>query len=212
MDPYAIDNTGRRINTLNIDAGGGLVRITSARANIGYTLSSRDFQKDPEEEEEEEEFDPYSGNNYVASSGGRTDELFGAADNFNRSAFEGRDPASVENPIFGTKIPWNLSLQYAVTYNNSARQGSITNNSLMFRGNVELTPKWRVGLSSGYDFVNKGFTLTQFQFERDLNSFHLKFDWTPFGDFERWYFFIGIKANLLKDLKWENRSQPSNIR
>ena len=105
-----------------------------------------------------------------------------------------------------------MSLQYAVTYNNSARQGSITNNSLMFRGNVELTPKWRVGLSSGYDFVNKGFTLTQFQFERDLNSFHLKFDWTPFGDFERWYFFIGIKANLLKDLKWENRSQPSNIR
>ena len=211
MDPYAIDNTGRRINTLNINAGGGLLRVTSARANIGYTLSSTDFERDRQEREEEEQ-DPYSGSNYVANSGGRTDDLFGAANDFNSSAFEGRDPESVETPIFGTKIPWNLSLQYAVTYNNAARQGDITNHSLMFRGNIELTPKWRVGLSSGYDFVGKGFTLTQFQFERDLNSFHLKFDWTPFGDFERWYFFIGIKANLLKDLKWENRSQPSNIR
>ena len=82
----------------------------------------------------------------------------------------------------------------------------------MFRGNVNLTPRWLVGVSSGYDFVNKGFTLTQLNFERDLDSFHIKFDWVPFGANERWYFFIGIKANILKDLKWENRSQRPQIR
>ncbi|MEJ2163370.1 MAG: putative LPS assembly protein LptD, partial [Robiginitalea sp.] len=210
LDPYAVDNAGRRINTLNLNAGGGLFRVTSARANIGYSISSADFQKDGEEEEQED--DPYGGSAYVASSGGRTDNLFGEANNFNRSAFEGRDPDSVENPPYGNKVTWNVRMQYAVTYNNNRRQGDITNHSLMFSGNVNLTPRWLVGVSSGYDFVNKGFTLTQFRFERDLNSFHLKFDWTPFGEFERWYFFIGIKANLLKDLKWENRSQPGNIR
>jgi len=211
FDPYTVDNTGRRINTLNINAGGGLFRITSARANLSYSISSKDFEKDDRREEDDPE-DPYSGSNYVATSGGRTDELFGRADNFNRSAFEGRDPDAVENPSYGNKVTWDLRLQYAVTYNNSNRQGQITNNSLMFRGNVNLTPRWLVGVSSGYDFVNKGFTLTQLNFERDLDSFHLKFDWVPFGANERWYFFIGIKANILKDLKWENRSQRPQIR
>jgi len=65
-----------------------------------------------------------------------------------------------------------------------------------------------VGVSSVYDIKNKGFTLTQFRIERDLNDFRLNFDWTPFGDYERWYFFIGIKSSLLSDLKWEKRSQP----
>ena len=211
FDPYTVDNSGRRINTLNINAGGGLFRVTSARANLSYSISSKDFEKEKREEEDDPD-DPYSGSNYVATSGGRTDDLFGRADNFNRSAFEGRDPDAVENPSYGNKITWDLRLQYAVTYNNSNRQGEITNNSLMFRGNVNLTPRWLVGVSSGYDFVNKGFTLTQLNFERDLDSFHLKFDWVPFGANERWYFFIGIKANILKDLKWENRSQRPQIR
>ncbi|MDX1333626.1 MAG: putative LPS assembly protein LptD, partial [Robiginitalea sp.] len=210
FDPYTVDNTGRRINTLNINAGGGLFRVTSARANLSYSISSKDFEKDERREEDDPE-DPYSGSNYVATSGGRTDELFGRADNFNRSAFEGRDPDAVENPSYGNKVTWDLRLQYAVTYSNNNRQGDITNNSLMFRGNVNLTPRWLVGVSSGYDFVNKGFTLTQLNFERDLDSFHLKFDWVPFGNNERWYFFIGIKANILKDLKWENRSQRPQI-
>jgi len=210
FDPYTVDNNGRRINTFNINAGGGLFRVTSARANLSYSLSSKDFEKD-ERREEDDPDDPYSGSNYVATSGGRTDELFGRADNFNRSAFEGRDPDAVENPSYGNKVTWDLRLQYAVTYSNSNRQGEITNNSLMFRGNVNLTPRWLVGVSSGYDFVNKGFTLTQLNFERDLDSFHLKFDWVPFGNNERWYFFIGIKANILKDLKWENRSQRPQI-
>jgi hypothetical protein len=78
----------------------------------------------------------------------------------------------------------------------------------MFSGNITLSPGWDVGVSSGYDFVRKGFTVTQLRFRRDLKSFKLNFDWTPFGDFERWYFFIGIKSSILKDLKFENRSQP----
>ncbi|MGI9548234.1 MAG: LPS-assembly protein LptD, partial [Flavobacteriaceae bacterium] len=106
------------------------------------------------------------------------------------------------------KIPWSVSLQYAVTYSNSTRQNEISNNSLMFSGNVDLTPKWKVGVSSGFDFKNQGFTVTQFRFARDLGSFNMTFNWTPFGEFQRWSFFIGIKSSLLQDLKYEDRSQP----
>jgi lipopolysaccharide assembly outer membrane protein LptD (OstA) len=206
LDPYALDNTNRRINTLNINNGGSLFRLTSARLNIGYRIDSKIFKTDREPEEDIE--DPYSGSNYVATSGGRTDDLFGKAENLNRGAFDDRDPADVENPRYGTKIPWNLSLQYAMTYSNSARQNEISNSSLMFSGNIQLSPGWDVGVSSGYDFKNQGFTVTQFRFQRDLGSFKMNFNWTPFGEFQRWSFFIGIKSSILQDLKYEDRSQP----
>ena len=207
LDPYAIDNNGRRINTFNSQNGGSLFRLTNARANISYSIKSSDFGRKDEEEEEDDD-NPYSGQNYVASSGGRTDDLFGAADNFNDSSFADRDPDDIENPNYSTKIPWDLRLQYAANYSNSNRQNEFSSHSLMFSGNIELAPRWKVGVSSGYDIKNKGFTVTQLRFERDLKSFNLRFNWTPFGDFERWYFFIGIKSSILKDLKWENRSQP----
>ncbi|MCX2719887.1 putative LPS assembly protein LptD [Lentiprolixibacter aurantiacus] len=206
LDPYAIDNNGRRINTFNINNGGGLFRLTSARANISYSISSADLAGDGDKDEDEE--DPYSGGNYVASSGGRSDDLFGKADRFNESSFADRDEDDVENPVYGTKIPWDLRVQYAMSYSNSNRQNEIANHSLMFSGNISLSPRWRVGVSSGYDLKNKGFTVTQFRFERDLKSFNMRFNWTPFGQYERWYFFIGIKSSILSDLKWENRSQP----
>ncbi|WP_373016965.1 putative LPS assembly protein LptD, partial [Muriicola sp.] len=206
LDPYAIDNNGRRINTFNINNGGSLFRLTTARANISYNISSKDFGR--KEDQEEEEQDPYAGQTYVAASGGRTDDLFGSGDNFNDSSFKNRDPDDIENPRYGAKIPWDLRLQYAATYSNSNRQNEFSNHSLMFSGNIELSPRWRVGASSGYDIKRKGFTVTQLRFERDLKSFVMRFNWTPFGDFKRWYFFIGIKSSILQDLKWENRSQP----
>jgi len=208
LDPYALDGNNRRINTLNISNGGSLFRLTSARLNIGYAISSKDLQRDRDREEDEDLEDPYSGESYVAASGGRTDDLFGRANNFNRGSFDDRDPDEVETEAYGNKIPWNLRLQYAMNYSNSSRQNQISTHSLMFSGNIDLTPKWRVGVSSGYDIRNKGFTLTQLRFERDLDSFKMNFNWTPFGDFERWYFFIGIKSSILSDLKFENRSQP----
>ncbi len=209
LDPYAIDNNGRRINTFNIDNGGGLFRLTSARANIGYSLSSKDFK---DKESEVDENNPYDGDTYVAASGGRTDDLFGRASNFNDSSFEDRNPDQVKNPPYGTDIAWNLRLQYAVTYSNTNRQHDISNHSLMFSGDIEPAPRWKVGVSSGYDIKRKGFTVTQLRFERDLESFRMNFNWTPFGSYERWYFFVGIKSSILSDLKWENRSQPPSRR
>ena len=78
----------------------------------------------------------------------------------------------------------------------------------MFSGNVNLSQKWTVGVSSGYDLKNKGFTFTQLRFERDLLSWRMNFSWVPFGRTNSWNFFIGIRSSILKDLKYEKRRQP----
>jgi hypothetical protein len=204
LDPYAIDNNGTRINTFNIDNGGSLFRLTSARANVSYSITSAQVQSEPEDDSD----DFYDGDTYVEASGGRTDDLFGEAYDLNQGSFDDRDEDDVENPVWGSRIPWDLRLQYAIGYNNSNRQNEFSNHSLMFSGNISLSPRWKVGVSSGYDVKRMGFTITQLRFERDLKSFKMNFSWTPFGTYERWNFFIGLKSSILQDLKWENRSQP----
>ena len=77
----------------------------------------------------------------------------------------------------------------------------------MFSGDIQLTENWTIGGSSGYDFKNLGFTPTQLRFGRDLQSFTMSFSWTPFGPYKSWNFFIGIKASMLQDLKYEKRRQ-----
>lgn len=207
FDPYAIDNNGRRINTLNINNGGGIARLTSARLNTGFSLNSEMFQKGGEKKKgSEEQQSPDYGANPFELDDPRGDQS--RLDRGNR----GKNDAEEDIPLYNTKLPWDARFTYVATYSNNNRQGEITNHSLMFSGNIQLSPKWEVGFNSGYDIKNKGFADTRFNFKRDLGSFNLSFDWTPFGRYERWYFFIGISSSILKDLKWEDRSQPFSNR
>ena len=77
----------------------------------------------------------------------------------------------------------------------------------MFSGDIDISQRWKFGFSSGYDLLNKGVTYTQLRFERDLLSWKMNFSWIPFGTRTSWNFFIGIKSNLLKDLKYDRRRQ-----
>ena len=125
---------------------------------------------------------------------------------------DGKDKEKDEKPrLYNAAMPWDLTLAYSLSYANSNRNPMISNNSLMVSGNIDLTPKFRVGMSSGYDFKDKGITYTQFRFERDLNSFRMSFSFSPFGDRNSWHFFIGIKASMLSDLKWEKNKSPDKI-
>ena len=209
FDPYALNENNIRINTYNILNGGGLLRLTSANINMNYSITSNELKGKENEEDNEEKSQSY---NMIesTSSGGRDDDLFGRAEDFSDRRMNAENDKPVPKyPSYRTEIPWNLTFAYSLTYNNNRRQRDFTNNSLMFSGNIELTPKWKVGLSSGYDFKGKGFTYTQLRFNRDLNSWRLNFSWVPFSDRSSWNFFIGIKSGLLSDIKYEKQSLPN---
>jgi lipopolysaccharide assembly outer membrane protein LptD (OstA) len=208
FDPYALDENKVRVNKFNIANGGGLLRLTSANINMNYSFSSTQLEANRKEGEEDLE---QRNQREATSSGGRDDDLFGRAEDFTDRRMndaENTDPAPTY-PSYRTKIPWDLKIAYSLTYNNSRGQQDFSNNSLMFSGNVDLTPKWKVGVSSGYDFKGQGFTYTQLRFNRDLNSWRLNFSWVPFSDRASWNFFIGIKSDLLSDIKYEKQSLPN---
>lgn len=213
MDLYALDENNQRIDEFNIKNGGGLFRITSANLNTGYKLNNRTFSKDKskKEEEEEEEENPFDFFEN-ASGGGRPDNLFGdtigMGNQTNQEEEEDENKKNTKYPSYRTEIPWNINFTYSLTYNNSQNQNDFSNNSLMFTGDVELTPKWSIGGSSGFDFKNHGFTYTQIRFNRDLDSWRLDFSWVPFSERASWNFFIGIKSGMLSDIKYEKNREP----
>ena len=207
LDPYALDENNRRISELNSRVANSMFRLTSANANLNFSIDSGFFKSNKDDDFEDDRLSENQQEN--AFSGGRSDDLFGKANDFTNRGFNDDDQSDAPRyPSYRTRIPWDLRIAYTMTYLNSARQNTISNNSLMFSGNVDITPKWKVGISSGYDFKGKGFTYTQFRFDRDLDSWRLNFSWVPFSDRSSWYFFIGVKSGLLSDIKYEKRREP----
>ena len=203
LDPYAINNAGSRINTWNIDNGGSLFRMTSANMTLNYAFSSKDGD------------DADKKNRQGERNGGREDDLFGSNTDLGdrrQSQFnDDGDQTEVPTEFFKYKLPWDMTLAYSLTYSNNNREKKITGNSLMVSMNTDLTPKWKIGASTGYDFVQDGVTFTQLRFERDLLSWRMDFNWVPFGDNPYWGFFIGIKAGVLSDIKWDKRNQADRV-
>jgi len=211
LDPYALNGNNRRIDKLNMDNGGSLFRLTSGGVNFGYSFSSTDFKNHKKKKEKEADLlDP---DNETLRNGGRPDDLFGSHTNFqNGKLFEEESEEEKKNKtdvdFYNYKIPWNLQLSYSINYSNNARQDQISGQTLSFSGDVEVAPRWKVGASSGYDFVNKGITFTNLRFQRDLESWSMSFNWVPFSANATWNFFIGISSSVLSDIKWDKRSEP----
>jgi len=200
LDPYALDNNNARVGVFNIDNGGSLFRLTSANLTMNYSLSSKLFNDKGNERSREENL----------RSGGRADDMFGRATDFSDQLFDDEDDGGEEKEteLYNSSIPWSLRLAYSINYTNARRESTISSNSLMFSGDVELSPRWKVRASSGYDFKNQGFTYTSLGFSRDLLSWKMNFEWVPFSSRSSWYFFIGISSGILNDLKYDQRRRP----
>ena len=203
MDPYAINANGSKINTFNINNGGSLFRLTNAGLSANYSISSKEIGKNKTASDGKSN----NQNNQVNNG---PDEFFGKSLTDNRQVLNGsKDEEKTKvAKLYNTVMPWDLRFRYSLNYINGRGENRISANSVQVSGNLEFSPKWRVGISSGYDFENKGITYTQLRFERDLDSWRFSFNWVPFGDRATYYFFIGIKSAALSDLKYDQRQTP----
>ena len=200
LDPYALTAAGKRINTFNVNNGGSLFRLTNAGLTMNYDLASSksDGKNSKQQNAEANNSDGIFGQNLNNSND------LGSENKLNKS----NKKNTKTTKLYAATFPWTLKLAYSLNYTNSNRQNEISSNSLMFSGDIELTPKWKVGASSGYDIKNQGFSYTQLRFSRDLDSWKLNFNWVPFGDRQTYYFFLGVKSSMLSDLKYDKRKVP----
>ena len=205
MDPYKVvqSTTGTitRINEFNPN----ILRLTNASLTANYSISSADFDKEDKDKSKN------SGNGAQNNV-----DVIGAdinpTDRFNQNNTNNDEDKDKEAKLYRADIPWSINLAYSTSYtNNGIDGGEIGIHSIMFSGNLELSPKWKMGYSSGYDVKGGAFTFSRFNFTRDLDSWQFNFNWVPFGTNSSYTFFIGVKSSVLSDLKWD-KNKPADRR
>ena len=186
FSPYVIDTLGRLHNEFLWQKERRLFRTDNSTwsAQLSFSLNNNTFKSD-------------------GKSGGRPATTI-LQTPYNYS------PVLMTGGYYDFSVPWNLSINYTFSYVNTfvAREmdmQSQTIRSINLSGNLSLTKSWRIAMTTGYDFVNKGWSYTTVDIYRDLHCWEMRFSWVPFGYYRSWFFQINIKADALRDVKYEKR-------
>ena len=98
-------------------------------------------------------------------------------------------------------IPWNLRINYNIDYGHGVNSTPRVTQAMRFDGDFSLSKQWKIAFNSGFDFEKQEITQTYITIARDLHCWQVNLSWVPFGKYQSYSFFIGVKSSLLKDLK-----------
>jgi hypothetical protein len=103
-------------------------------------------------------------------------------------------------------IPWSLNFNYNINLRREYRSNNLPDTvsisqDLNFFGDVNLTPNWKIGFRSGYNFNEKKLTFTTIDVYRDLHCWEMRLNLIPFGIRRSYNFSLNVKASVLQDLK-----------
>ena len=204
LDPYKVVSDNGYISRIN-QFNPNIFRLTNASLTANYSISSKDFKEDTKGKSKKNIGNgAQNGADIIGADINPTDR-YGQRKAINSD----EDDKNKETKLYQADIPWSINLAYSASYrNNGIDGGSVGVHSIMFSGNLELSPKWKMGYSSGYDVKGGAFTFSRFNFSRDLDSWQFNFNWVPFGTNSSYTFFIGIKSSILSDLKWDKNKPP----
>ncbi|MBL7864991.1 MAG: LPS-assembly protein LptD [Cyclobacteriaceae bacterium] len=158
-----------------IDDGFGIGRITNASLAMSTNLSPKGKSKDAD----------------IRSKVGKAN----ISDSDKKYLLENPDA------YIDFDIPWNLRINYNIDYNHTVNSPAKVTQAMRFDGDFSLSKQWKIAFNSGYDFERNEMTQTSISIARDLHCWQVNLSWVPFGKYQSYTFFIGIKSSLLKDLR-----------
>jgi len=199
FDPYAINDQNRRYDRFAVAAGQGLARLNSFNASASYSISGKGTM-----------------NGYDGT--GQNGRGSSAANYYQRMYYH---PVTGEYIPEGwlyysnPNVPWSLNLSASFTLSRSYNWDKDLNKlahtnrisaTMSASGNIKLTPKLSVNISSGYDFVAKRLSTTSISASYDLHCFNIAVSWIPTGQWKSYSFRIAANAAALADLLRFKRS------
>jgi hypothetical protein len=188
LDPYIIDSTGKNIDAFEWDVNNRLVRKQRNEwaTSLSWSLGPNTFKKKSDLQ-----------NTQVQNTPQQTTQ---------------NTTTSVNVPAVDYSIPWSLNLAYTLQYIRNFGSHIEPDNkyefiqTLTFNGEISLTPSWKIGVMSGYDFINNEFSYTSVNIYRDLHCWEIVFNWIPTGFRKSYNFTLRVKAPMLQDLKINKRT------
>ncbi|NLF44094.1 MAG: LPS-assembly protein LptD [Bacteroidales bacterium] len=187
--PYQVDSMGVTINKFIWEGSKKLLRFKSNSYGVSFSYQLKPKGKKSVAENRDILDDP--------NIRGTQDELQTILDN--------------PQGFVDFSIPWNLRFSYTFRLSNVRNAQTDVNTrtitqTLNFSGDINITPKWKIGFNSGYDFDAKDLTYTSLDIYRDLHCWDLSFSWVPFGARKSYMMTLKVKATVLQDLKLTKRN------
>jgi hypothetical protein len=191
LDPYVTDNRGFRRDQLLWSAD----RFSAGRITNGSVAVSTSFQSKAKD--------------------GKTDKQRLPQDQFMTIDEQQRQLNYVrENPaeFADFNIPWSVQLSYSLSFsrlyllNDYSKLRTEIYSTLNVNGDFSLTPRWKMGGSSYYDFkTSKIQTLSMF-ISREMHCWQMSINLNPVGLYRSFSITINPKSGILRDLRI-NRSR-----
>ena len=104
-------------------------------------------------------------------------------------------------------MPWSVNFNYSYSYRKAYQFSNdqvITKHThtqtLGVSGNVKLTPRLSLNLTTNFDLMAMKMSTTQLSATYDLHCFNINVSWIPTGQWESWSFRIQANAAALADL------------
>ncbi|MCF0206395.1 MAG: LPS-assembly protein LptD, partial [Bacteroidales bacterium] len=101
-------------------------------------------------------------------------------------------------------VPWNVRFSYTFRYSKPYEKASITQ-TINMSGDLNITKKWKVSVTTGFDIEAKKMSATTIDIYRDLHCWEMSLHIVPFGQHKSYAFQINVKASMLQDLKLNKR-------
>ncbi|MBX2932135.1 MAG: LPS-assembly protein LptD [Chitinophagaceae bacterium] len=194
LDPYQVDNFGKRKNVLMVKQG-KLGRITSGSLAISTSLSSKSTNGSKENNTSNLPIDPFL----------TPEEQQRQLDYIRHNPAEYTD----------FNIPWRLDLSYSLSFSKVLQPDysgykTFVYSSINFNGDFSLTPKWKIGATGYYDVKNLKLQQFSMFISREMHCWQLSVNVTPVGLWRSFNIIISPKSGILRDLKINRNRTFSN--
>ncbi len=190
LDPYEVDSRGFRRDKLLWAAD----KFSLGRITNGSISASTQFQSKSKDGKTDDERIPQ-------------DEFMTPDEQQRQLEFVRQNPAEYTD----FNIPWSLQLSYSLNFSRlpkadySGFRTEIFSN-VSINGDFSLSPKWKVGAQSYYDFKTAQIqTLTMFV-SREMHCWQMSINITPVGLYRSFNITVNPKSGILRDLRI-NRSR-----
>lgn len=187
---YGLDSLGSKEDEFHYNTTGKPLRFTNLTFSAGLSLKSSKGANEGEGETDDSYIDPNS-------------NIYQDPTNPQYEFVPGYNPSG---SYVDFSVPWSLNLDYSWALNRQTTVDKQTrNHTLRVKGDFSLTPNWKLGFNSGYDFEAKEITFTNINIHRDMHCWEMQFTMVPFGPRRNYSFYIRAKSSLLRDLKLDKK-------
>jgi LPS-assembly protein len=192
LDPYKTDEFGDRVDeyvwsTTKRSPGKfspGKLTNGSLAISTSFRSKPKDDKKEQEQQQLEEGLPPQT-----------MDEQMAELD------YARANPAEFAD----FNIPWNVSVSYSLNYyrrlNRNYTYTSEINSTASINGDFNLTPRWKMGMNSFYDFKTSKIQMLTMFISREMHCWQLSINVTPVGIVRSFNITVSPKSTILRDLR-----------